>query len=183
MSEKISDMKADMAPQVLGVSASDDFAEMTLRSLLVLDDEDFIYAAYRTILNRGPDPEGLEYFQGRLQEGFSRMGVLAQLRFSREGKACRTGLPEFDAAIRQFRRTQWPVLGWFVRLYRSARWPVLGWFVRQYKKTQWPVLGWLIRRYGGAKDIGQSDPVTLKCISPQTQDIYLKLKATLNRHV
>jgi hypothetical protein len=61
---------------------------VTLDELLQYHDKQFISCAYQTLLGRTPDPEGLQYYLDRLRSGISKYEILAQLRFSKEGKTC-----------------------------------------------------------------------------------------------
>src|SRR5712691_4435921 len=55
--------------------------------LLQYHDRDFVWNAYRALLKREPDTEGLSAFLEKLRSGrFNKIDVLARLRFSPEGK-------------------------------------------------------------------------------------------------
>ncbi len=55
-----------------------------LSDLLQKNEADFVHATYRALLGRDPDPEGLQYYTGRLRAGFGRRSVLAQIALSPE---------------------------------------------------------------------------------------------------
>lgn len=63
-------------------------ATTNLTELLLLHDKQFVTSAYQSLLGRLPDPEGFQYYLGRLRSGISKYEILAQMRFSKEGKAC-----------------------------------------------------------------------------------------------
>ena len=57
------------------------------KGLLALDNHDFLKGAYQVVFGRNIDPEGCAHYLGQLQNGSSRLSVLAQLRLSSEGMA------------------------------------------------------------------------------------------------
>jgi FkbM family methyltransferase len=59
----------------------------TLTSLTRLDSEEFVTNAYKAILGRSPDPSGLAYYLNRLTSGQTKYSILADLRFSKEGRS------------------------------------------------------------------------------------------------
>jgi SAM-dependent methyltransferase len=85
--------------------------------LLQYHDHTFIWNAYRAILKREPDEEGLKQFLKKLRGGrFNKIDVLASLRFSQEGRSRNVtvdGLAR-PAMIRRFYRV--PVLGYLLEL-------------------------------------------------------------------
>lgn len=55
---------------------------------MIFHDEEFVVNAYRGILRRAPDQDGLAHFLGRLRDGtLSKIELLGRLRYSREGRA------------------------------------------------------------------------------------------------
>ncbi|NOS87075.1 MAG: DUF4214 domain-containing protein [Methylococcaceae bacterium] len=91
-------------------------ASLTLRKLLSYDDSQFIVNAYRTLLGRHPDSEGMSYYLARLQAGVSKVEILAQLSNSVEGKSRQVTIAGLDDAIRHHKRLKTPVLGSLLRL-------------------------------------------------------------------
>jgi FkbM family methyltransferase len=59
---------------------------MQLSELLALDGEDFVRAAYATVLNRPVDPSGLTHFLDELNAGVSKVSILWRLSRSTEGR-------------------------------------------------------------------------------------------------
>lgn len=55
-----------------------------ITELFRLDGEDFIFSAYRTILGREPDRQGMNYYLGRLAIGHGKASVISQLAHSPE---------------------------------------------------------------------------------------------------
>jgi hypothetical protein len=98
-------------PNIMASAAS------TLDELLTYYDQAFVVCAYYTLLGRTPDPEGLNYYLGRLRAGISKIHLLAQLRSSNEGKLYAAELPSLDTAIQRHQRGQYPLIGWLFRLY------------------------------------------------------------------
>lgn len=63
-------------------------AARTLDELLSYHDQPFVLCAFRTLLSRDPDPEGLNYYLGRVRAGHSKIHILGQLRRSPESFLC-----------------------------------------------------------------------------------------------
>ena len=76
----------------------------TIEELFSYQDERFIRCAYRTILGRTPDADGLNYYLRRIRSGISKMEIVAQLGFSKEGKSKQVSLAGFNKAIKQYQR-------------------------------------------------------------------------------
>ena len=58
-----------------------------LNDFLNLHDEDFLRAAYQSLLDRQPDASGRETYLGGLRAGrLSKIDIMGRLRFSREGR-------------------------------------------------------------------------------------------------
>jgi hypothetical protein len=68
-------------------AAVDAARHYTIADFLVLQDMDFIDAAYRGILRRRADPGGAQHFLTSLRNGaLSKTDVLGRLRYSAEGR-------------------------------------------------------------------------------------------------
>jgi FkbM family methyltransferase len=76
---------------------------LTLPELLARYDQDFVECAYRTLLGRAPDPEGMSYYLGRTRDGVSKMQIVVQLAKSEEGKRCATKLTGLENALRLYK--------------------------------------------------------------------------------
>ena len=85
----------------------------SLSSLLLLDGEEFVSAAYAEILGRVPDPIGNYYYGQRLINGVARIQILAELATS----------AGTENAKRWNKQLWWPYL-----LLKAWRMPVIGWF-------------------------------------------------------
>ena len=99
---------------IAGTSAS------TLTDLMGHHDLQFIACAYKTVLGRHPDPEGLAYYVGRLRAGIPKIRILADLRLSREGRGRKLTLNGLDEAIRHYRMGQWPFVGRLLRMIQGT---------------------------------------------------------------
>ncbi|MFC7206852.1 DUF4214 domain-containing protein [Comamonas endophytica] len=84
----------------------------TLEELLTINGQQFIESAYRALLKRDPDSEGKLYYLSRLEAGYSKMQIISQLHFSKEGKERKPKLPGLDSAIKKYKRSQTPLVGW-----------------------------------------------------------------------
>ena len=90
--------------------------ESTLTELLACNGHQFVHCAYRTLLGREPDPEGMTYYLRRLRTGFSKIQILTQLRLSKEGQSREVSLPSLDIAVQRYRRGNYPIVGWLFKL-------------------------------------------------------------------
>lgn len=94
--------------------------DMELRSLLQLDDERFVNAAYRALLRREPDAAGrAQYVQG-LARRRSRLDVLQELSESIEAKTAGGELPGLAAALRRRRWVRKRLVGAAAELFVDA---------------------------------------------------------------
>ncbi|MCC9595490.1 MULTISPECIES: FkbM family methyltransferase [unclassified Rubrivivax] len=91
-----------------------------LDKLLVLDDLEFVYAAYRTILKREPDPEGERNYVQLMRAGVDKIVVLAAMADSEEGRKAGVEIPGLAAARRRLRWSRLPVAGPLLGLLRPA---------------------------------------------------------------
>ena len=85
--------------------------------LLKYHDRDFVWNAYRALLKREPDTEGLSAFLEKLRSGrFNKIDVLARLRFSPEGRRNQVTIDglRLPATIRRLYSV--PVIGYVVEL-------------------------------------------------------------------
>ena len=57
----------------------------TLEALMDLPEEHFVWGAYRALLGRDPDPEGLGHYLEKLRSGCLKVDILTELRDSPEG--------------------------------------------------------------------------------------------------
>jgi glycosyltransferase involved in cell wall biosynthesis len=74
--------------------------------LAIQNDEDFLYAAYKALLRRAPDPDGLRGHLTAMRKGSSRGEVLVALSESAEGRMRKVGIEGLDAVIRQTRQSR-----------------------------------------------------------------------------
>ncbi len=97
------------------IPSPDDHYHVT--DLLEYHDRDFVWNAYRALLKREPDTEGLTAFLEKLRSGrFNKIDVLARLRFSPEGRRNQVRIDGLrrPATIRRLYRV--PVIGYVVEL-------------------------------------------------------------------
>ena len=98
-----------------------------VNDLLGFHDDEFIRNAYKAILQREPDDEGLAQYLGKLRSGrYNKIDILTSLRFSPEGRKANVeveGLSRFSAFRKLYRV---PVLGYALQLAVAVvRLPVL----------------------------------------------------------
>jgi len=61
-------------------------AAKTIDELLSYYDIQFVHCAYKTLLGREPDPEGMHYYLMRLRSGINKIKILSDIRKSEEAK-------------------------------------------------------------------------------------------------
>lgn len=116
--------------------------EITCADLLAHDGDAFLHFSYRSILNRAPDPEGLKYYAARLASGIEKIEILAQLRLSKEGVKEAAVVDGLDAAIRDHKRFNRPLMKALVSVgivrhpQKSRLGGALGWSVRDRSKLR-----------------------------------------------
>jgi O-antigen chain-terminating methyltransferase len=83
-----------------------------VQDFLAFDDEEFVRNAYAGILERGPDPTGLDNFLAALRSRrWNRIDVLGRLRYSKEGRARRVRIRGLPARFALNAVTRVPILG------------------------------------------------------------------------
>ena len=87
----------------------------TLPELLACHGQHFVQCAYRTLLGREPDLEGMAYYLGQLRTGYSKMRIVTQLCSSKECKVHAAQLTGLAKAIQFYHRGQQPLLGGLFR--------------------------------------------------------------------
>lgn len=156
-------------------------AAHTLDELLSCHDRRFVLCAFRTLLDRTPDPEGLNYYLGRLRTGFSKILILKQLRDSEEffiRNAYRISLGRFPdpevldlhlrqaragtskkSFLRQLRKS--PEAESFLRLNKgkppAELLPGLDKAIRNHQRGRLPLIGWIVRLLLGAEGNSPSE--------------------------
>ncbi len=91
-----------------------------LKSLLRRHDQDFIESAYRTILRRPADPEGRDFYLGRLRTGEPKLQLLVELSDSPEARLAGPPMHGLAAASRRLRWARLPLIGRLVGTEATA---------------------------------------------------------------
>jgi FkbM family methyltransferase len=86
--------------------------------LIRLDDVEFIEHAYLAVLNRIPDVDGLRYYLGRLRLGYSKLGILDQLKRSAEARIANTTVQGLERT-KFVRWSRIPLVGRFIALFNT----------------------------------------------------------------
>ena len=166
-----------MTPSLETVHTSNVTVANTLDELLSYHDRHFVCCAYRTLLGREPDPDGLNYYLNRLRAGYSKIRILQQLRHSSESFLCgayqtllgRPPDPEGRyyylgqlsqgdskrSILRQLRRSPEGVAYRHDRKNKGLKTalPGLEKAIRHFQRGQFPFIGWLFRLiYGTESD-------------------------------
>ena len=71
----------------------------SLDELLSYQGEEFLHVAYRSLLQRNVDQEGLKYYLDRLRIGTSKIEILGQIRNSEEGKLHQSNIENLDEGM------------------------------------------------------------------------------------
>lgn len=93
----------------------------TLPELLSYNDQQFVQCAYRTLLGREPDSEGMGYYLNRLRSGFRKIEILAQLKSSSEGKSQASTIPGLETIVAKYRRERYPLIGWIFKVFNNIQ--------------------------------------------------------------
>lgn len=108
--EKISMSNSCIAP------ANHPYASISsLEDLLDYHDEAFVFAAYRTLLLRDPDRDGLSYYLKRLRRGIDKLDVLCQLCSSDEARRLAVKVPGLADALSRRKWLKFPIIGAMLR--------------------------------------------------------------------
>lgn len=82
------------------------------KNLTNLNGRDFIISTYKLVLDRHPDRDGLLYYETRLNNGHSKIEIINQIKSSSEASKLASNSTELDFAIKKYRITKIPILGW-----------------------------------------------------------------------
>jgi O-antigen chain-terminating methyltransferase len=105
--------------------------------------EAFVEMAYRCLLKRAPDPNGMLELMERLADGDSKVAILGDLRYSREGRGFGVHVAGLAWRYRFWRATRWPLVGGIIeRLALVAELPQIA---REQRR-----LGQALARHGDA---------------------------------
>lgn len=89
-----------------------------LNELLKYHDTDFITNAYKAILGRTPDTNGLDYYLKQLRNGeLCKAEILGHLRFSPEGRQKKISMKGLFIPFIFHRSLKTPVLGKVLRIF------------------------------------------------------------------
>jgi glycosyltransferase involved in cell wall biosynthesis len=92
-------------------------SDTLLNDLLRQEDAQFVASAYTLIMNRVPDPEGLNYYLGCLNSGIPKIRVLDQILASCEATNARCNISELSFAVRRYKLSRLPLIGWCFKLF------------------------------------------------------------------
>lgn len=92
-------------------------AASNLKTLMQYQGRQFVECAYLTLLKRPPDPEGLNYYLGRLRSGVPKIQILGQLLDSREARARGVELIGLQGAVKLHKFARLPLVGNVFKLF------------------------------------------------------------------
>jgi O-antigen biosynthesis protein len=79
--------------------------------LVELDGFAFVRAAYKTLLNREPDPSGRQYYLSRLRMGAPKLTILGELQSSPEGQRVQAAIHGLRGAVKRQKLADIPIFG------------------------------------------------------------------------
>ena len=92
-----------------------------VRDLLQFNDEDFLRNAYKMILLREPDPDGMNTHLMKLRSGvLSKVDILGRLRYSKEGRTKQVRIKWLLPQLVMSRAGAVPVLGYVLRYIEAV---------------------------------------------------------------
>jgi FkbM family methyltransferase len=97
--------------QFHGVIADSVKSAKNLQELLSHHDEEFVHCAYKTLLRRNPDQEGLNYYLALVRAGHSKKHILTQLYLSNECKRRISTSPSFAIGTKKYAWLRYPIVG------------------------------------------------------------------------
>jgi hypothetical protein len=100
----IGHLRSDLSPVAVDVE-----------ELLAFDDVAFVDCAYKTLLGRAPDADGLDHYVQLIRSGASKARIVAALCLSAEGRARTSSLLGLRRAMRQYRLARGRLTGWWYR--------------------------------------------------------------------
>ena len=83
-----------------------------VQDLLKMSGEHLVMAIYETLLEREPDAQGMMHYSTRLQQGYGRVHVLAEIADSKEARLKAVELPGLAEILREHKSTR----SWWRRL-------------------------------------------------------------------
>ncbi|MGC9028022.1 MAG: DUF4214 domain-containing protein, partial [bacterium] len=88
----------------------------TIEDFLKYDDEAFIKNAYRNILQREAEEQGLNFYLSMMRNGrLNKVQVLASLRYSKEGKKKKTNIKGLYLSYLAVKLYKFPIIGYVIR--------------------------------------------------------------------
>lgn len=91
--------------------------ERALEELLSLHDESFVHQAYEILLGRSPDPDGMNYYLGRVRAGVSKIEIVSQLTLSNEGKLHQAKNSDLQKAVKKYKWLKTSLFGLIFGLF------------------------------------------------------------------
>ena len=104
-------------PFLLTDSAAQGSDPTTLDDLLQCQDRQFVESAYRLVLARSVEPEGLQFYSERQRSGIKKLQIVGELSDSKEARARGGELQALRSSLRWHRLMSIPLLGPIVGLF------------------------------------------------------------------
>lgn len=94
---------------------SDMLRSVSVSTLSLYDDEEFIENAYIAVLRHRPDPQGKKEYLERLRRGCSKFEIILRLRLSAEGRSQKAKISGLIRGLASEILCRIPLLGYFFR--------------------------------------------------------------------
>jgi hypothetical protein len=95
-------------------------ATLNLNALLGMNGDQFLIGAYGRLLRRLPDQNGMSFYLARLLRGVPKIEILAEIAASEEAHGSAATVPGLLSAVRRYKMSRRPFLGFFVRAFFSV---------------------------------------------------------------
>jgi hypothetical protein len=92
-----------------------DSSNAQLNDLLAMYDVEFVHEAYRLLLGRVPEPQGLDHYLGLVRQGFDKRHILMGIYSSPECKTRLATQPSLRRFFPGHPAWLWPYIGYFLR--------------------------------------------------------------------
>lgn len=84
--------------------------------LLTLKDEEFVQGCFQAILHRQPQPDEAMKYLAHMQNKITKATLIVRIALSPEARSVLSDFPGLKSAIKCYKQTQLPVIGWLFAL-------------------------------------------------------------------
>jgi Domain of unknown function (DUF4214) len=164
-------------------------AAKNIQELMSYNDIEFIQCAYKTMLGRGADTEGMTYYLSKIRAGHAKQHLLAQIYISKECQDFIQKSPQLKENTKSFQWLKRPIIGNLIRrIGLLIDHTNLKMQLRSIENTLYIFQQELkIQKNLNTESLGdergENSSLNLLTLSPNAKEIYRKLKdaAMINR--